>query len=170
MTSEASLAGVSKTRLKMKQPQRGATVQNLAKQWLVKGRFATAKRYAETLDSQSAHILKMSSLSRFERWRQNVDLESTQKQYTQNMMAYLDVMTELFRVRRQAGGFSKLREFDFQNMIRKGDYLLMIPMTKVSLEENLRDEKMAGLMKQTVLRYNQERQLFDRKIFTIAKN
>lgn len=91
-----------------------------------------------------------------------------QKQYSNEMLAHLQAMSRIFRMRRETRGFAKLREFDFQNMIRKSDYLLALPMTRGSLEALLQDKSMGKKIQQTLALYNRERLNFDQKVFTIA--
>lgn len=155
---------------RLRQPEKVSHVQGFTNNWVLESNFVMARTGAEALDAQSMRLLDSTTMSRWERWRDNVDLYAGQKQYTQDMLAYLKAMTKLLKMHRESRGFVKLREFDFQNMIRKSDYLLALPVTRASLAALLEDQEIAEKIQTILGLYNQERQQFDQKVFTITKN
>ncbi|KHD87710.1 MAG: hypothetical protein OM95_12865 [Bdellovibrio sp. ArHS] len=106
---------------------RVGTSHNLALHW------KKAKSWADYLDSQTHRLLEASSMSFWERWRKDINLSRMRYMYSEATLAHIESMTHLFQVRKAAGGFKNLREFDFQNMVRKSDYLLSLHMTKECL-------------------------------------
>lgn len=168
VASEGAKAAARRENPKMRQTQRVSSVHDLAKLRVLENQFGMARKWADSLDRQSWRLLKYSTMSPLSRWSQNVDLFSMQKQYSNEMLAHLQAMSRIFRMRRETRGFAKLREFDFQNMIRKSDYLLALPMTRGSLEALLQDKSMGKKIQQTLALYNRERLNFDQKVFTIA--
>lgn len=106
-------------------------------------------------------------MGRVDRWLNKKDFDDMKMKYSKNMMAHLKAMTVVFTVHRQSREFQKLREFDFQNMIRKSDYLLSLYITKESfiaaVQNGLREEvhKILDL-------YNSERKYYDKKMITIT--
>ncbi|WP_413568217.1 hypothetical protein ACLWBD_11145 [Bdellovibrio sp. HCB117] len=153
MASELALVGAKSTHPTVRQPTNGVAVQPLSKRRHdISLHMQTAKRWAEVLDTQSSEILKASSMGTLQRWRQNIDLTTMKTQYAEGTLAHLKSMTSLFKVRRQMGRFKDLKEFDFQNMVRKSDYLMALPTTKESLDTE--DPE----IERVLVTYSQERQ------------
>lgn len=170
LAAELLLVGVQNHALTMRQPISGVSVYKMPKRQELEINMQAAKRWAERLDTQSLHILAVSSMSGFDRWRRGVDIESMKTQYSKDMIAHLKAMTSILKARREKGGFKKLREFDFQNMIRKSDYLLSLNVTKVSFEHLKKDDSESEIVHKVLAQYNQERMRFDHKMIVIAEN
>lgn len=170
IASDGAMAAARGSNPKVRQPQRVSSVQGLARDRVLENQFAMAWKWAEALDAQSFRLLESATMSPLSRWSQNVNLFAMQKQYSHDLLAHLQSMTRIFKLRRESRGFAKLREFDFQNMIRKSDYLLALSVTRGSLEALMEDQVTAVKIQQTLHLYNQERKRFDHKEFTIAGN
>lgn len=170
LAAELSLFGLQSKNLTVRQPRNGAPVQVVTKHQVLHQKMESAKRWAERLDVLSLHILSVSSLSTFERWRHNVDLTALKNQYSRDLLAHMESMAAVLKMRREAGGFKKLREFDFQTTIRKSDYILALPLTQECLERLLHDSGLSENTKKVVALYNQERVLYDHKVVTVAEN
>lgn len=167
-TPGVSFAKGKSMNLKLRQPIRGASVQRVVKQKLLSSRLEMARKGAESLDAQSMQLLDLSTMSPLQRWMSNRSLSQMQKQYSTEMLSHLQAMTVVFKSRREAGGFTKLNEFDFQNIVRKSDYLLALQVTQGSLQE-FAQEKNSGPWVQKILEsYNYERKFFDHKTLKIA--
>ncbi|WII73716.1 hypothetical protein QJS83_07485 [Bdellovibrio sp. 22V] len=170
LAAELSLVGVQRQALIMRQPTSGVSVYKMPKRQMLEMNMRSAKRWAERLDAQSLHILSVSSMSGFDRWRRGVDIDSMKTQYSQDMIAHLKAMTSILKIRREKGGFAKLQEFDFQNMIRKSDYLLSLSVTKSCIEHLSNEGDSTELVREVLASYNQERMQFDHKMISIAEN
>ncbi len=170
LAAELSLVGLQHRNLTTRQPISGVPVQRLGKRFEFQRNMQAAKKWAERLDAQASELLQVSSMGRFERWRKDIDVDGMKRHYTQDMMAHLKAMTTVFKMRRENGGFKKLREFEFQSMIRKSDYLLALPATKSSFDFVSSDQHQAQAIHELVAQYNKERLLFDQKVITVAKN
>lgn len=170
LAAELTLVGVQQRSLAMRQPISGVSVYKMPKRQMLEMNMQSAKRWAERLDTQSLHLLAVSSMSGFDRWRRGVDIDSMKTQYSKDMIAHLKAMTSILKMRREKGGFAKLREFDFQNMIRKSDYLLSLSVTKSCLEHLSKEEGSTETVREVLASYNQERMQFDHKMIAIAEN
>lgn len=153
---------------RLRQTRSGVIVNTLSKRDIkLNYEMHSALSWAERIDQQVIPLMEVSSMGQIERWMKNKDLDSMKMEYSKNMISHLKAMTVVFKSRRQSRGFLKLREFDFQNMIRKSDYLLSLYLTKESF--NLATENGLGEEIEKVLNlYNHERVQYDQKMITIA--
>lgn len=174
LASELTLVGFKHRGLIARQPITVGTVQipvqTLGKPRALQMNIQAAKRWADRIDAQRAMLMEASAMSPWQRWRKNVNIEMIKKQYSEDMVSHLKAMTAILKARREGGGFQKLREFDFQNMVRKSDYLLSLNVTKAILEFANQNEDFAKLFKEVLTHYNKERLHFDHKIVTVAEN
>lgn len=134
---------------------------------LIQDKISAAKSWADRMDAQTFEILQASSVSPLQRWMQGSSLSYLEKQLSRDTVEHLRTMADVMRTRRELGGFKKLREFDFYNMLRKSDYLLSLEMTRKSLKDLSQDKAMAAKFRETLSLYNQERIMFDQSYLEI---
>lgn len=153
---------------KMKTPRNGVIVHRLgAREAKLNSDMQLAKLWAERVDAQVTPWMEVSSLGRVNRWLQNKDFDAMKIEYSKSMMAHLKAMTVIFTAHRRSRGFKKLREFDFQNLIRKSDYLLALYVTKESFMA-AEQEGLGREVRRVMSLYNRERAQFDQKIIILA--
>lgn len=146
------------------------SVQPLSKPFQLKKSMLSAKKSAERLDQQAQELMKVSYLNGWSRWRANIDIDSMEEQYSRDVVSHLKAMTKLMKFRREAGGLKKLQEFDFQNMVRKSDYLMGLSATKSSLQSLGSKSQDKNYLQAVLDNYNHERMIFDAKRIVIADN
>lgn len=155
-------------RLRLRQTRSGVIVNSLSKRDIkLNSEMQSALLWAERIDQQVMPLMEVSSMGRLERWMKKKDLDAMKMEYSLNMIRHLKAMAVVLQSRRQSQGFVKLREFDFQNMIRKSDYLLSLYLTKESFNlavENGLEEEIGKVLNF----YNKERVQYDQKVITIA--
>lgn len=153
---------------RLRQTRSGVIVNTLSKRDIkLNSEMQSALLWAEHIDRLVMPLMEVTSMGRIERWLKKRDLDAMKMEYSKSMIFHLKAVTVVFKSRRQSQGFLKLREFDFQNMIRKSDYLLSLYLTKESF--NLATENGLGEEIEKVLKfYNQERVQYDQKMITIA--
>ncbi|ASD63281.1 hypothetical protein [Bdellovibrio bacteriovorus] len=168
LAGELSLASLQRKSLTVRQPTKGAAVHGLAsKQKLLLG-LNKAKTSAEGLDLQIGRYLEISSMGAFQRWQKNIDFDAVKDEYSQRVLNHLQAMTELMKLRRSSHGqFKKLYEFDFQNLIRKSDYVLSVNTTRTTLEHSSEDPAFAAQAERTLADYNEERMRYDSKMIAL---
>ncbi len=125
-----------------------------------------ANTSAEGLDQQIVRYLEVASMGRLERWQKGIDLDLVKVEYSQRVLGHLNSMTNLMKMRRSSGNkFKKLYEFDFQNLMRKSDYVLAVNTTRTALEyASAQDSEFAAQAEKVLAEYNQERLHFDAKM------
>lgn len=166
---ELSLASLDRVNLRLRQPTKGAGVQRMAqekRQQAVRLGLKRANTSAEGLDQQIVRYLEVASMGRLERWQKGVDLDLVKVEYSQRVLGHLNSMTNLMKMRRSSGNkFKKLYEFDFQNLMRKSDYVLAVNTTRTALEyASAQDSEFAAQAEKVLAEYNQERLHFDAKM------
>jgi hypothetical protein len=113
----------------VRQPQIGAPVHPVTKKFLLQKNIAQAKQTAERMDDSMRALIEASSMSFAQRWVKSVDLPKMENQFSQDLKNHVQAMTEIMKTRREYGSLKKLREFDFQNLLRKSDYLLSLDIS-----------------------------------------
>lgn len=134
---------------------------------LIQDKMSAAKNWADRMDAQTFQILQASSVGPLQRWIQGSSLSYMEKQLSRDAIEHLRTMADVMRTRRELGGFKKLREFDFYNMLRKSDYLLSLEMTRKSLKDLSKDKTLGSKFRETLSLYNQERLMFDQSYLEI---
>ncbi|UXR63117.1 hypothetical protein EZJ49_08515 [Bdellovibrio bacteriovorus] len=156
--------------LRLRQPTKGAAVQRMAQEkkqhQAVRLGLKRANTSAESLDHQITRYLEVSSMGRLQRWQKGIDLDLVKVEYSQRVLGHLRSMTHLMKMRRSFGNkFSKLYEFDFQNLMRKSDYVLAVNTTRTALEyASAQNGELAIQAEKVLAEYNQERLNFDAKM------
>nr|BFD66351.1 hypothetical protein HAGR004_13730 [Bdellovibrio sp. HAGR004] len=168
-TAELSLASLERMNLRLRQPTKGASVQRMAqekRQQAVRLGLKRANTSAEALDQQIVRYLEVASMGRLERWKKGIDLDLVKVEYSQRVLGHLSSVTNLMKMRRSSGNkFKKLYEFDFQNLMRKSDYVLAVNTTRTVLEyASAQDRELAARAEKILAEYNQERLHFDAKM------
>ena len=125
-----------------------------------------ANTSAEALDQQIVRYLEVASMGRLERWKKGIDLDLVKLEYSRRVLGHLSSVTNLMKMRRSSGNkFKKLYEFDFQNLMRKSDYVLAVNTTRTVLEHaSAQDRELAAQVEKILAEYNQERLRFDAKM------
>lgn len=154
-----SQASVRRENLSMRQPTKGAAAYNVAR---AKAQFSLtftrAMVSAESLDKQIAPYLKASSMGILERWHKNIDLNAMRAQYSQKVLIHLNAMAELMKMRNSQGeSFKKLHEFQFQNLLRKSDYVLAVSTTQECLQVSSENSDFAAQVEKAITAYKQAR-------------
>lgn len=121
-------------RLEVRQPRSDTAVHPVTKQFLLKKNTALAKATAERLDGQAVRLIEASSATSLQRWWRGVDLRTLESRYRSDVTLHLQAMAEVMKLRRENGGrLAKLHEFDFQNLLRKSDYIVSSRLTQTKL-------------------------------------
>lgn len=152
----------------VRQPMNVVGGQSLSPRLLVKKNMVNAKITAERLDEETGRIIGALGMNRVQRWFRGVHLERIQQQYDRDLLWHLTAMGELFKYRRQLGGLKKLQEFEFQNLVRRSDYVLSLNVAKQSLRSLGADRQRYKDFYMVLKNYNQERELFDARRIVIA--
>lgn len=153
--------------LSLRQPIKGPSVQHFTSDETLKIILQAAHRTAAELDKQLPFVLKVTSMGPLQKWSENIDSDYVERKFSQEVMMHMKDMTNLFRSRRELGGFKKLQEFAFQSTLSKSDYLLSLQVTLSSLIRANHNRLSSELMKETLASYNQERILFDKKMINL---
>ncbi|MEN0057981.1 MAG: hypothetical protein AAGB31_04050 [Bdellovibrio sp.] len=152
----------------LRQPANGVSVKKVFSRDGTQRAMDIARHSADRLDQQATIILELSGMGWLEKWHRRANIQEMRAQYSREMMTHLHAMTNLFQKRRQLRGFKKLQEFEFQNMVRKSDYLLSLVSTQKSLE-SISDDKTAQRLQSILEQYNNERQKFDQHLIVLAE-
>lgn len=168
LAGEVSLASIQQRHLRMRQPTKGASVYRMADRQALELKLQRAKVSADHLDQQIGRYLEVSSMGTLQRWQKSIDLDTVKEEYSERVLTHLTAMTELMKLRRSAGRkFKKLYEFDFQNLIRKSDYVLAVNTARSSLEHASEDDEFAARAERALADYNEERLLYDAKMIAL---
>ena len=115
---------------KARRPQIGVTVHPATKRFLFHKNIVEAKQSAERLDAQARGLIEAKAMGYWERWTKTIDLKKMEDRYARDVVKHVSAMTEVMKIRRENGGkLRALHEFDFQNLLRKSDYLLSLKIT-----------------------------------------
>lgn len=130
------LLGFREKNPKMEQPQVGAVVHPANKRFVFQKNILEAKQSAERLDQQARGLLEASSMNYLERWNKSIDLKAMETRYAKDVVRHVAAMAQIMKLRRENGGKLRgLHEFDFQNLLRKSDYLLSLKVTTRHLQK-----------------------------------
>lgn len=131
-----ALVGFKPNNPEMRQPQVGATVHPANKRFVFQKNILEAKQSAERLDEQARGLLEASAMGPIERWYKSVDLQALETRYRQDVNRHVLSMAQVMKLRRENGGKLRgLHEFDFQNLLRKSDYVLSLQVTSPHLKK-----------------------------------
>lgn len=118
------------------------------------------------LDGMTQELIKISSLSAWQRWVQNKDAAKLKNEFSSEMQRHLGIVSDIFRIRSAKGRLPQYQEFEFQNLLRKSDYLLSLDFSRDSLEYARKNKDFSASFSKTLVSYNEQRFNYDRK--TIA--
>ncbi|WP_413557699.1 hypothetical protein [Bdellovibrio sp. HCB209] len=163
----AAEAAPKKAFIKTRQPQKVSAV---SKSWhrLVIADLRAATLSAENLDSQLEPLMNAGGYSFLQKWKRGIDEASLQKQFSKDLKSHLQIMAVLFEKHAKVKKFESVNEFEFQNLVRRSDYILSLPVAKDSLQTSLAQKKFAEDFKNVLASYNKERMRFDSKTIQIA--
>lgn len=171
MNFSAANARVKKPVLKMRQTQKVSAVTAVGSDIrAIQNCLKSANTLADSLDDRAGKIINTMSLSAFNRWWNHVDEDQMKAQYAEELMVHMSRMTFLFKEHRKHGPFSKLNEFEFQNLLVKSDYLLSLAISRESLEAARKNTAFAKTFETALAAYNTERVGFDQKMIRFAFN
>lgn len=167
MGLSAAAAASKKAVIKSRQPQKVSAV---TERWhrLVIADLKAATLSAENLDSQLEALMNAEGYSFVQKWKRGIDQSALQTQFSKDLKSHLSIMAVLFEKHAKYKKFHQVSEFEFQNLVRRSDYLLSLPVAKNSLQEALGQKKFATDFKTVLAAYNKERMLFDSKTIQIA--
>ncbi|MNL00008.1 hypothetical protein D3C87_1204260 [compost metagenome] len=122
-----------------------------------------ADENAEKLDAYTQELLKISSLSAWQRWVQNKDVTKVKQAFSNEMQKHLGIIAEIFKIRSHKGRLLQYQEFEFQNLLRKSDYLLSLEFSRDSLVYARKNKDFSASFGKTLISYNEQRFHYDRK-------
>jgi hypothetical protein len=169
---KTACAATAVKNLNMRQPQIVSTIQRMATDVEVQSDIQAATDIADRLDKKSGKLHKMMSLSPLKKWLAHIDDDRLMQEYANDMMLHLSRMSALFRSHRKFGMFPRFKEFEFQNLLIKSDYLLSLSVTQRSIESASKEKNFSERVKNILFEYNSERVSLDQKSlkFTFALN
>lgn len=167
MGLSAAQAANKKALIRMRQPQKVAPVSKSWQREVVSDLYvATAS--AENLDSQLEPLMNAAGFSYWQKWKRNIDESSLQKTFSKDLKSHLQIMAMLFEKHTQYKKFDRVSEFEFQNLVRRSDYILSLPVSKNAIQETTGTAKFASDFKMVLAEYNKVRQQFDSKTIQLA--
>ena len=149
--------------LNWRQPQIVAAIQRMATDVEVQSDIQAATDIADRLDKKSGKLHQMMSLNSLQKWLAHIDDDRLKQEYANDMMLHLSRMSALFRSHRQFGMFPRFKEFEFQNLLLKSDYLLSLWVTQRSIESAAKEKNFSERVKNILTEYNSERMRLDQK-------
>ncbi len=160
-------AANKKALIRMRQPQKVSPVSKSWQHEVISDLYgATAS--AENLDAQLEPLMNASGFSFWQKWKRNIDEVSLQRKFSKDLKSHLQVMAGLFEKHAQYGKFDRVSEFEFQNLVRRSDYILSLPVSNNAIQESMSVSKFAADFKMVLASYNKERQHFDSKSIRLA--
>lgn len=115
------------------------------------------------LDGHTQELIQISSLSAWQRWVQNKDAAKVKKEFSGEMQRHLSIISDIFKIRSAKGRLPQYQEFEFQNLLRKSDYLLSLDFSRDSLEYARKNKDFSTSFGKTLVSYNEQRFHYDRK-------
>lgn len=172
MTCQIGKASQSEKNLKKKQPQNVAAKNNFISDIQIKGDLCSASEMAERLDKKASKLLNVMSLNAVNKWMAHIDEGRMRYEYAEDLMQHMHRMSEIFRLHRKVGPFTRFKEFEFQNLLTKSDYLLSLIVTKRSIDSANGKKEFLTKFKAVLAEYNAERVGYDQKMiqFSFASN
>ncbi|WP_210415626.1 hypothetical protein [Bdellovibrio sp. ZAP7] len=167
MGLSAAQAANKKALIRMRQPQKVSPVSKSWQREVVSDLFA-ATASAENLDSQLEPLMNAAGFSYIQKWKRGIDESSLQKTFSKDLKSHLQVMAMLFDKHTQYKKFDRVSEFEFQNLVRRSDYILSLPVSKNAIQETMGGAKFASEFKTVLAEYNKVRQRFDSKSIQLA--
>lgn len=167
MSFQGAVAAPKHKTLKMRQPHKVAAV-NKAWQSEISHDLLVATSSAENLDAQLATLVHAPGMGWVQKWQKGINQAQLQKQFAEDLSAHLQTMAVLFQKHTAKGPFDRLREFEFQNLVRRSDYILSLNISRNSLEVGMTEKNFAAEFKKVLGMYNQQRLHFDQKMISLA--
>jgi hypothetical protein len=122
-----------------------------------------ADENVEKLEAYTQDLLKISSLSTWQRWTQSKNITNVKQAFSMEMQKHLSIIAEVFKIRSNKGRLLQYQEFEFQNLLRKSDYLLSLEFSRDSLEFARKNKDFSASFGKTLVSYNEQRFHYDRK-------
>lgn len=123
-----------------------------------------ADENATKLDAYTQELIKISSLNGWQRWTQNKDASKVKKEFSFELQKHLSLIAEIFKIRSlNKGRLPQYQEFEFQNLLRKSDYLLSLDFSRDSLEFARKNKDFSASFGKTLISYNEQRFHYDGK-------
>ncbi|QLY24269.1 hypothetical protein [Bdellovibrio sp. KM01] len=160
-------AANKKALIRMRQPQKVSPVIKSWQREVISDLFA-ATASAENLDSQLEPLMNAAGFSYIQKWKRGIDETSLQKTFSKDLKNHLQVMAMLFDKHTQYKKFDRVSEFEFQNLVRRSDYILSLPVSKNAIQETMGGAKFTSEFKTVLAEYNKVRQRFDSKSIQLA--
>ncbi|WP_413582008.1 hypothetical protein [Bdellovibrio sp. HCB288] len=168
MGLSAAEAANKKSLIKMGQPKKVSAVSKSWQREVIADLYA-ATASAENLDSQLEPLMNASGYSYFQKWKRGIDEAALQKQFAKGMKSHLQIMAVLFEKHGKSKKFDRLNEFEFQNLVRRSDYILSLPVSKQAIEASMSVKKFSADFRLTLDAYNKVRMRFDSKSIQLAQ-
>lgn len=149
--------------LSMRQTKKVAQSPKMAVNPQVARLLYMADENTEKLDAYSQDLLKIYSLSMWQRWSERKKISDVKQGFSSEMQKHLAILAELFKIRSHQGRLLQYQEFEFQNLLRKSDYLLSLDFSRDSLEFARRNKDFSASFGKTLISYNEQRFNYDRK-------
>lgn len=127
----------------------------------------SAEARAERLDLYVQELLQLSSMTAWKRWSQNKDIDSVKKEFSFEMQNHLALMAEIFKIRGRHSRLPQYQEFEFQNLLRKSDYLLSLEFSRDSLNVARKNKDFSTSFGKTLISYNEQRYKLDGKTIEV---
>jgi hypothetical protein len=163
MDMKMAFAAKAVKNLNMRQPQIVSAIQRMATDVEVQSDIQAATDIADRLDKKSGKLFHLMSLSPLKKWLDHIDDDRLKQEYADDLMLHLSRMSALFRSHRKFGMFPRFREFEFQNLLIKSDYLLSLSVTQRSIESASKEKYFSERAKNILADYNSERVRLDQK-------
>jgi hypothetical protein len=172
MTCQTVKASHFEKNLKKVQPQIVAAKNNFISDIQIKGDLRAASEMAERLDKKAKKLLNVMSLNAVNKWIAQIDEDRMRYEYAEDLMQHMHRMSAIFRLHRKVGTFARFKEFEFQNLLTKSDYLLSLVVTKRSVDSANSKKEFLPKFKAVLAEYNAERVGYDQKMiqFSFASN
>ncbi|WP_413584670.1 hypothetical protein [Bdellovibrio sp. HCB274] len=166
--SAAEAAG-KKALIKMGQPKLVSTVSKSWQRNVINDIYA-ATASAENLDAQLEPLMNADGFGVWQKWKRGINEAKLQQDFTKDLKQHLSIMAVLFKKHSQYKNFDRVTEFEFQNLVRRSDYILSLPVSRKAVESSFSQARMANDFKNVLAAYNKERMQFDSKSIQLARN
>lgn len=168
MGLSAAEAANKKALIRMRQPKKVSAVSKSWQREVINDLYA-ATASAENMDSQLEPLMNASGYSFIQKWKRGINEESLQQRFSKDLKGHLQIMATLFEKHAQYKKFDRVSEFEFQNLVRRSDYILSLPVSRVAIEKSMSAAKFATEFKVALASYNKERMHFDSKVIQLAQ-
>ncbi|WP_413575039.1 hypothetical protein ACLVWU_12325 [Bdellovibrio sp. HCB290] len=166
--SAAEAAG-KKSLIKMGQTKKVSTVSKSWQRYVINDIYA-ATASAENLDAQIEPLMNAEGFGVWQKWKRGINEAKLQQDFTKDLKQHLSIMAVIFKKHSQYKKFDRVTEFEFQNLVRRSDYILSLPVSRKAVESSIVKAGVAADFKNVLLAYNKERMQFDSKSIQLARN